>query len=302
MSGYRNTPIKLDFECAVCYSRFPVMKTFNHYSTPKIHTGHEKTLFCPTCNRHTIHKQVSEFRTMKPEVNMNELIRYDFKGQRVMTTKQVADCYEADTKQLSYNFNNQKSHYVENTHYFVIKYGEQGYREFQDNPNATQSIYLWTEKGCLLHAKSLGSDKAWQVYEMLVDTYFRVKELATPKSDAEIITLGYQKLMGLVEEMKPKAADYDRFISASNNQPIGIVAKSLNISTNGRKLGRNNMFATLREKGILMNNNVPKQNYIDAGYFEVKLKPITMGDKTLDMPQTFVTPKGISWLSKMFQA
>ncbi len=37
-------------------------------------------------------------------------------------------------------------------------------------------MYLWTEKGALLHAKSLNTNKAWKVYDYLVDFYFRVKE------------------------------------------------------------------------------------------------------------------------------
>ena len=37
-------------------------------------------------------------------------------------------------------------------------------------------ITLWTEKGALLHAKSLNTDKAWAVYDWLVDFYFRARE------------------------------------------------------------------------------------------------------------------------------
>lgn len=40
-----------------------------------------------------------------------------------------------------------------------------------------KSLYLWTEKGALLHAKSLNTDKAWEVYDYLVDFYFRAKEV-----------------------------------------------------------------------------------------------------------------------------
>ena len=42
--------------------------------------------------------------------------------------------------------------------------------------NRASHLYLWTEKGALLHAKSLNTDKAWEVYDYLVDFYFRVKE------------------------------------------------------------------------------------------------------------------------------
>lgn len=38
-------------------------------------------------------------------------------------------------------------------------------------------LYLWTEKGALLHAKSLNTDKAWEVYDWLVDFYFRAKDI-----------------------------------------------------------------------------------------------------------------------------
>lgn len=36
----------------------------------------------------------------------------------------------------------------------------------------------------MLHAKSLNTDKAWQVYDYLVDFYFRAKEKQTDKTEA----------------------------------------------------------------------------------------------------------------------
>ena len=35
---------------------------------------------------------------------------------------------------------------------------------------------MWTERGILLHAKSLNTNRAWEVYEGLMEFYFRVKE------------------------------------------------------------------------------------------------------------------------------
>lgn len=35
---------------------------------------------------------------------------------------------------------------------------------------------MMIQKGALLHAKSLNTDKAWEVYDYLVDFYFRAKE------------------------------------------------------------------------------------------------------------------------------
>ena len=43
------------------------------------------------------------------------------------------------------------------------------------NSSKVRTLYLWTEKGALLHAKSLNTDKAWEVYDFLVENYFQKK-------------------------------------------------------------------------------------------------------------------------------
>src|SRR5690606_22311031 len=63
--------------------------------------------------------------------------------------------------------------------------------------------------------------------------------------------------------LEPKAEAYDTFMDASNLQPMNDVAKCLGI-------GRNKLFAFLREKKIIRSNNTPYQEYIDRGYFAVK--------------------------------
>lgn len=49
-----------------------------------------------------------------------------------------------------------------------------------------KSLYLWTERGALLHAKSVNTDKAWDVYEQLLDVYFRAKEVFAPEDDSPV--------------------------------------------------------------------------------------------------------------------
>jgi len=95
-----------------------------------------------------------------------------------------------------------------------------------------------------------------------------------------------------VERLKPKAEMHDLFLSGENIQPMGIVAKAVG-------LGRNKLFDFLRQKGILMGDNVPYQRYIDAGYFVVKEKPVTMGSLVSNKPQTFVTAKGVDYIGKL---
>ena len=44
---------------------------------------------------------------------------------------------------------------------------------------ATPHLYLWTERGANHHCKILDTDKAWEQFENLEETYFRVKEAVT---------------------------------------------------------------------------------------------------------------------------
>lgn len=58
----------------------------------------------------------------------------------------------------------------------IKKKNKLGSLEIQGNLKYARILYLWTEKGVLLHAKSLNTDKAWEVYDYLVDYYFRAEE------------------------------------------------------------------------------------------------------------------------------
>lgn len=104
----------------------------------------------------------------------------EVKGIRVLTTKQIAELYEADLNTVRHNFRRNKDKYILGKHYIEV-YGEElrmlkTRGGFVPSLKYAKSAYLWTEKGALLHAKSLNTEKAWQVYDYLVDFYFRAKE------------------------------------------------------------------------------------------------------------------------------
>lgn len=108
---------------------------------------------------------------------MKELQVTSYKDINVLTTKQLAKSYKTNSQIISKNFERNKEKYVGSKHYFLIKQSDSSYRQFVDNKNTKRPIYLWTERGALLHAKSLNTDKAWEVYDILVENYFRVKEV-----------------------------------------------------------------------------------------------------------------------------
>ena len=110
----------------------------------------------------------------------------ELKGIRVLTTKQLAEEYGATVQKLKQNFSNNRERFVEGKHYIsftgdALKRSRTRSKKSTLVGNRTSHLYLWTEKGALLHAKSLNTDKAWEVYDYLVDYYFRAKEQEQPK-------------------------------------------------------------------------------------------------------------------------
>lgn len=110
---------------------------------------------------------------------MNALQVIEKDGQRVLTTKQLAESYETTEKVISNNFNRNKERYEEGKHYICLKGDDlknfKGESSILGIANNVNQFYLWTERGTLLHAKSLNTDKAWEVYDYLVENYFRRK-------------------------------------------------------------------------------------------------------------------------------
>lgn len=129
---------------------------------------------------------------------MNELQIITHNNERVLTTARLAEQYGTAEKRISNNFNENKNRYVEGKHYYCLK-GKalsnflQSRNSGLQNQGKIRSLYLWTEKGALLHAKSLNTDNAWQVYEFLVDNYFNPKQKKQVLTDKQSEALEIKK-------------------------------------------------------------------------------------------------------------
>lgn len=113
-----------------------------------------------------------------------------YKGLPVVTTEMLAKAYGCDTTSIKTNFNRNRERFVEGKHFFMLTNGD--LRKFRDcvtNCNAqndctktfgsvvparTRNLTLWLERGAARHAKMLNTDQAWDVFEMLEETFFRV--------------------------------------------------------------------------------------------------------------------------------
>lgn len=106
-----------------------------------------------------------------------DLTPVEYSAQRVLTTEQLAQFYECSTENIKKNFQNNKDRFIEGKHYFKLEGIE--LKQFKDRGNDfplvgknANVLYLWTKRGAARHAKMLSTEKAWQVFEVLEESYF----------------------------------------------------------------------------------------------------------------------------------
>ncbi|MBS4053237.1 MAG: phage antirepressor KilAC domain-containing protein [Thermaerobacter sp.] len=193
-------------------------------------------------------------------------------GQRIITTKALAEGYGTTPDSISYNFNRNREHYAEGKHCYCLegqaKHEFVNRHEIHDGSKNAKTLYLWTEKGALLHAKSLNTQKAWDVYDALVETYFRTKQMFTvPQTLPEALRMAAD----LAEQMERQAPLVAFAETAARSETSILIRELAKICCkNGMNIGERRLYKRLREWGLLMPNSTePYQEYVDRGYFEV---------------------------------
>lgn len=140
---------------------------------------------------------------------MNNLIPIKFKNQNVITTELLAEVYGTDVKNISNNFNRNKKNFEKNKHYYLLE-GEE-LKEFKgihlkdESLKFVSQLYLWTERGANRHCKILDTDKAWEQFDNLEETYFKVKENESLNTQA--LSPQLQALINI--ELKQKQLEQD---------------------------------------------------------------------------------------------
>jgi hypothetical protein len=126
----------------------------------------------------------------------------EHEGERVLLTEQLSDIYECEPSNIKKNFNANKDRFVEGKHYYKLEGKELDnlrvtFSDLQISP-MTRSLYLWTRRGASRHCKMLGTDKAWEMFDLLEDRYFNP---APPKQLSPLEILA-QQANALVEQEK----------------------------------------------------------------------------------------------------
>ena len=141
-----------------------------------------------------------------------------YKGIPVVTTETLARAYEVKPINIQKNFSVNKDRFVEGRHYYTVSGND--LRELKHRLTESKSVKiarnvnaltLWTERGAARHAKMLNSDKAWDMFELLEETFFRVAAqqpndgLLSPDLRAELKALVDAKLSMFPDSVQGKA-------------------------------------------------------------------------------------------------
>lgn len=164
---------------------------------------------------------------------MNEMQKVEYNGVLVLTTQQLAEAYETNSDTITKNFNRNKDRYKDGKHFICLKGDE--LRAFKANGQidllpSVNTLYLWTKKGAFLHAKSLNTDTAWEVYDRLVDNYFEPRQdiaLSELSPELQMFNQIFQSVAQQQLEQKRQAAEIAEVKQTVQNikkeltQPIG---------------------------------------------------------------------------------
>lgn len=134
-----------------------------------------------------------------------------------------------------------------------------------------------------------------EVSSRVANTTTRLEILTNYKAATEAMI---QMLEAEKEELRLRA---EKAESVVNRIADSTGMKTIKETADILGYGEKTYFALLRDMGILFRENgtnLPKREYINSGYFEVKEEPYERNGKICLYSRVYVTAKGLLWLEK----
>lgn len=110
-------------------------------------------------------------------INGIEIETKEYKGQRVITSYDVAKLHNREPNEVTKNFNRNKKKFLTEKDVFTVSRKEfsERFKIGQDFiPNNVKKIQLFTERGYLKLTKTFTDELSWKIQDMLVESYFIV--------------------------------------------------------------------------------------------------------------------------------
>lgn len=168
--------------------------------------------------------QASVIRNREVKINDTDLSVKEFRGQRVVTFKDIDMLHERVEGTAKRNFAENKKHFIENEDYFYINGQELRHLKQSTNfvlSNAKEIIFI-TESGYLMLVKSLQDDLAWKVQRELVNKYFRI-------SNVPSLDNFKSEIVAMIDNRLAEAQLYYKIKSKSKHEISSYIKKRLGV-------------------------------------------------------------------------
>lgn len=108
--------------------------------------------------------------------NINEMEVKEFRGQRIVTFKDIDAVHGRVEGTAKRNFNENKELLIEGEDYFILKTSDVEKYEIRTLEIPNRGLTVITETGYLMIVKSFTDDLAWKVQRKLINGYFKTKQ------------------------------------------------------------------------------------------------------------------------------
>jgi len=134
------------------------------------------------------------------KINKQDVMIKDFRGNRVVTFKDIDAVHKRPNGTAKRNFDNNRDRFIEGVDYFIVTKIQKDEIRTLEIPN--RGLTLITETGYMMLVKSFSDDLSWEVQRQLVKSYFSVQEIKE-KQEANIsITKDNADLSGIYNFIK----------------------------------------------------------------------------------------------------
>lgn len=218
-------------------------------------------------------------------------------GKVVMTSLQVAEIFGKEHKDVLKAIRNEISEGVAEGNFALGSY--------KDKNNQDRPMYILDREAFTIVVMDFIGKEAKQFKVAYIRAFNHMEAQLLEKAKAPSIPTNFAEALQLaanqqfkiieqakqLEEAKEKVEIWDKICANDKTFSMGEAAKQLGY-------GRNSLFGFLRFCDVLDNKNVPKQTYIDRGYFEVKQTTVQRTAGLENHLVTRVTNRGIQFIDK----
>lgn len=176
---------------------------------------------------------------------------------------------------------------------------------YKDANNQSRPCYILNKTECLYVATKFNDEARaklvlrWEELESQVrKSEIIMPNFSNPAEAARAWADQYEQRLKLEAKAREDAPKVEFFESVAESKDA-VEMKAVSSTLNYVAVGRNKLFAILREQKVLQSNNIPYQKYIDAGYFRTIETKKNCGTEVRIFIKTLVYQKGLDYIRKL---